>query len=106
MRRVSQLAAVEGLAEGPLPAACGRDDIAGQEARLHKLHPKPAPGACPICERPTVAWVLDHDHAARAFRGLLSCRQYTRRSFLDRRRVTTKMKRFVPKRAKSVAIKT
>ena len=38
MRRVSQLAAIAGLEEGPLAAACGPDDISAQAARLNKLH--------------------------------------------------------------------
>ena len=38
MRRVSQLASVAGLAEGPLLAAAGEADIALQDARLHRLH--------------------------------------------------------------------
>ena len=38
MRRVSQLASVAGLAEGPLLAAAGEADIALQDARLHRRH--------------------------------------------------------------------
>ena len=38
MRRVSQLASVAGLAEGPLLAAAGEADIALEDARLHTRH--------------------------------------------------------------------
>ena len=38
MRRVSQLAAIAGLEEGPLAAACGSNDINAQATRLNKLH--------------------------------------------------------------------
>lgn len=40
-------------------------------ARLHRAHARPPTGACPICRRTTSAWVLDHDHATREFRGWL-----------------------------------
>ena len=39
--------------------------------RLHRRHAKPGAGACPICQRYTLAWVLDHDHETGQFRGWL-----------------------------------
>lgn len=38
---------------------------------LHKQNAKPLPGKCPICERHTEKWVLDHDHVQNTFRGWL-----------------------------------
>ena len=38
---------------------------------LHKINPLPPPGLCPICERYTVRFVLDHNHYSGEFRGFI-----------------------------------
>ena len=69
MRRVSQLASVAGLAEGPLLAAAGEADIALEDARLHTRHadwsasslkpPTPPLSAVPQLNTPASwGWVL------------------------------------------------
>lgn len=40
-------------------------------AKLKKIHPKPAPGPCPICKQHTERWVLDHCHQTEQFRGYI-----------------------------------
>lgn len=40
-------------------------------SRLKKQFPAPPPGPCPICQRHTERWVLDHCHDTDAFRGYI-----------------------------------
>jgi len=39
--------------------------------KLKKQNPPPPPGLCPICEKHTEAWVLDHCHDTDQFRGYI-----------------------------------
>lgn len=38
---------------------------------LRKIHEKPEPNFCPICEKFTINWILDHCHLTKKFRGYI-----------------------------------
>lgn len=40
-------------------------------SKLRKQNPPPPPGPCPVCERHTESWVLDHNHLTESFRGYI-----------------------------------
>ena len=48
-----------------------RSEMSKLRTQLRKTNPVPAPGACPICEKRTETWILDHCHTTNAFRGYI-----------------------------------
>lgn len=62
-----------GSVDGGRKNTCKECSRALREIRneLKKQNPPPKPGKCPICEKETTAWVLDHCHFTNEFRGYI-----------------------------------
>lgn len=50
--------------------ACTQESVKVRR-ELRKIHAKPEPDFCPICEKFTTNWILDHCHITKKFRGYI-----------------------------------
>jgi hypothetical protein len=48
-----------------------RKEMSQLRNKLRKQNPTPPPGNCPICDKHTTTWILDHCHNTERFRGYI-----------------------------------